>query len=162
MTVRVFEVAWDGPGRLATMPHPRGGAELPGAMTALAQAGVAILVSALCDDEMQMLGLTEQPAQATRAGLELVRFPIVDRDVPQSLPDTVVLADRLAGEMKAGRFVVTHCYAGIGRSSLLAAATLVRLGTAPADAWSLIGAARGLPVPDAPHQHEWLYQVPPG
>jgi protein-tyrosine phosphatase len=162
MRVRVFEVAWDGPGRLATMPHPPGGNNLPAGMATLADAGVDVLVSALCDDEMAMLDLEQQPAEAQRAGLELIRFPIEDRSVPESLDDAVKLADQLAAQLQADRFVVTHCYAGIGRSSLLAATTLVRLGTAPETAWDLIRTARGLPVPDLPHQEQWLYQVPRG
>lgn len=68
------------------------------------------------------------------------------------------LVDRLAAEVRADQFVVTHCWAGIGRSSLLAGATLVRLGVPPAQAWQLIRAARGLPVPDNRDQEAWLYR----
>jgi protein-tyrosine phosphatase len=156
-----YEIEWRGPGRIATMAHPRGGDWLPEAMTALAGAGAQVLVSALCDDEMERLELTAQPAAALEAGLELVRFPIVDHDVPEpeEMPAAITLADRLAAAMRADRFVVTHCFAGIGRSSMLAGATLVRLGVPPAKAWELISIARGLPVPDAPHQEAWLYEL---
>lgn len=164
MKVRVYEVDWDGPGRLATMARPRGGDWLPDEMAALAADGVDVLVSALCDDEMERLDLTGQPAAAAQAGLELVRFPIVDHTAPEpgALPAAVALADRLAEQMRAGRFVVTHCFAGIGRSSMLAGATLVRLGVAPVDAWGLIRLARGYPVPDNADQESWLYSVPDG
>jgi protein-tyrosine phosphatase len=164
MKVRVYEVERDGPGRIATMARPRGGDWLPDEMAALAAAGVQVLVSALCDDEMERLDLTGLPAAAAGAGLELVRFPIVDHTAPEpaDLPAAVALADRLAGDLRAGRFVVTQCLAGIGRSSLLAGATLVRLGVSPADAWGLIRRARGYPVPDSPDQEAWLYTVPDG
>lgn len=162
MMVRVYEVDWAGPGRLATMARPRGGRWLHDEMAALAVLGVQVLVSALCDDEMERLGLTGQPAAAAEAGLDLIRFPIVDHTAPEpaDLPAAVALADRLAGELRTGRFVVTHCLAGIGRSSMLAGATLVRLGVSPADAWRLIRGARGYSVPDNPDQEAWLSTVP--
>lgn len=153
--MQLHEIAWPGPGRLATMRHPPGGPELPAAMARLAGAGAQVLVSALDDDEIKELALAGQPAAAAAAGLELVRFPIPDRGVPGA--GVARLADRLVGQLRADRFVVTHCWAGIGRSSLLAGAALVRLGVAPAEAWQLIRAARGLPVPDNRDQEAWLY-----
>ncbi|MGH3682467.1 MAG: protein-tyrosine phosphatase family protein [Natronosporangium sp.] len=162
--VRLYVIDWPGPGRLATMAHPPGGPELPAAMARLAEAGAQLLVSALCDDEIAELTLTGAPAAAAAAGLELVRFPISDCEVPEQSRALAVgrLVDRLAAELRAGRFVVTHCWAGIGRSSLLAGATLVRLGTPPEQAWELIRAARGLPVPDNRDQEAWLYQFAAG
>jgi protein-tyrosine phosphatase len=158
MTQR-YPIDWPAPGELATMAHPPGGEQLPAALEALAAAGTEVLVSALCPDEVQLLALTEQPAAAAAAGIEFVNFPITDRGVPApaALPAVRALADRLAGEVRAGRGVVTHCWAGIGRSSLLAGATLVRLGASPAQAWRLIRQARGLPVPDLAEQEQWLY-----
>jgi protein-tyrosine phosphatase len=73
------------------------------------------------------------------------------------MADELALSQRLADEVRAGRFVVTHCRAGIGRSSMLAGATLVRLGVPAPEAWKLIRAARGLPVPDNGEQERWLY-----
>lgn len=162
--VEVFEIDWPGPGRLATMAHPPGGAQLPAAMAGLARAGAQVLVSALGDDEVAELALAGAPAAAAAAGLELIRFPIADCEVPQQDRAQAVgrLVDRLAGELRAGRFVVAHCWAGIGRSSLLAGATLVRLGVSAGQAWELIRAARGMPVPDNRDQEAWLYQFAAG
>jgi protein-tyrosine phosphatase len=159
--VSLYQVDWAGPGRLATMAHPPGGQALPAAMASLAGAGVDTLVSALCEDEVATLALAGQPGAAGSVGIEYVNLPIVDRGVPEpgAMPAVRKLADRLAGEVRAGRFVVTHCWAGIGRSSMLAGATLVRLGADPARAWDLIRAARGFPVPDNPAQERWLYQL---
>lgn len=152
---------WPGPGRLATMAHPPGGDQLPAAIAGLAAAGAQMLVSALCDDEVAELELAGLPAAVAAAGLELVRFPIVDCGVPGpgERVATLGLVDRLAGELRRGRFVVTHCRAGIGRSSLLAGAALVRLGVPAGPAWELIRAARGRPVPDNPEQEAWLYAL---
>ncbi|MPZ27249.1 MAG: tyrosine protein phosphatase [Micromonosporaceae bacterium] len=146
------------------MAHPPGGRELPAAMARLSGAGARVLVSALCDDEVAELALTGAPAAAAAAGLELIRFPIVDRGVPEPGRWRAVdrLVDRLVAELRADRFVVTHCWAGIGRSSLLAGATLVRLGVPPDQAWQLIRSARGLPVPDNRDQEAWLHRFAAG
>lgn len=159
--VSLYEVDWSGPGRLATMAHPPGGEALPAAMASLADAGVDTLVSALCEDEVAMLALAGQPDAASRAGIGYVNLPIIDRGVPEpaAMPAVRKLADRLAGEVRDGRFVVTHCWAGIGRSSMLAGAALVRLGADPAQAWDVIRAARGFPVPDNPEQEAWLHRL---
>jgi protein-tyrosine phosphatase len=159
----LFVIEWSGPGRLATMARPRGGVELPEAMTSLAEAGVQVLVSALCAEEAERLELAGEAAAATGAGLEFINFPIVDGLVPE--PGSLAagrLADRLAEDLRAERYVVTHCLAGIGRSSLLAGAALIRLGTTPDQAWRLIRAARGLHVPENLHQERWLYEFAEG
>ena len=156
-------IARPGPGRLATMAHPRGGAWLADEMAGLAAAGVDVFVSALTWEEDYRLGLTEVAAAATAAGIDFVSFPIADRGVPRPRDiagdsDVVALGVRLAAHVRAGRFVVTQCFAGIGRSTLLACATLVMLGVGAEQALRLVRQARGLPVPDTDAQRHWLYE----
>jgi protein-tyrosine phosphatase len=164
-------INWPGPGRLATMAHPRGGPWLAGEMAGLARAGVDVFVSALTWEEDRRLGLTEVAAAATAAGVEFVSFPIADRGVPRAQDiaafrtgpaagdtDIVALGIRLAAHVRAGRFVVTQCFAGIGRSTLLACTTLVMLGIGPEQALRMVAEARGLPVPDTDAQRHWLYE----
>lgn len=155
MRTALHVIAWPGPGRLATMAHPRGGDWLADEMAGLAAAGVDVLVSALTWEEDHRLGLLEEPGAAKAAGIEYVSFPIADRGTPG---DVVALGIRLAAHVRAGRFVVTHCFAGIGRATLLACATLVMLGVGPERALDLVADARGLPVPDTLTQRDWLYQ----
>jgi protein-tyrosine phosphatase len=145
-------------GRLATMARPRGGGFLDDELASLRDAGVDVLVSALMPDEYRELDLVGEPAAAAEAGLEFVQFPVVDADIPDGTGAALELTERLAREVRDGRFVVTHCRAGIGRCSMLAGATLIRLGVPPEEAWQRIRAARGMPVPDNPRQEEWLYQ----
>jgi protein-tyrosine phosphatase len=52
--------------------------------------------------------------------------------------------------------VAIHCRAGIGRSSLVAAAVLVLKGWIAADALAAIATARRLPVPDTELQRQWV------
>ncbi|MEV4709189.1 hypothetical protein [Actinoplanes sp. NPDC049316] len=147
-------IAWHGPGRLATMAHGRGGARLAQEMAGLAAAGVDVIVSALTPAEEERLGRTGVAEAAAAAGIQHVSFPIPDRGVPD---DVVELGVRLAAHVRAGRFVVTQCFAGIGRSTLLACVTLVMLGVGPERALRLVTEARGLPVPDTEAQRAWLH-----
>jgi protein-tyrosine phosphatase len=156
----LYEIAHPAPGRLATMAHPRGRAALDGQMAALRSAGVDVLVSALRPDECEWLGLTDEAGAARRAGLEFVSLPIVDADVPapEQADQIRRLADHLADQVRQGRFVVTHCRAGIGRCSMLAGTVLIRLGLTPDDAWERIRTARGYRVPDNQSQEAWLHE----
>lgn len=79
--------------------------------------------------------------------------------VPTDLATVWRLTDRLAAALRADRLVVGDPLSGRRRACLLPGATLVRLGVDPAEAWRLIRAARGLPVPDNPAQEAWLYRV---
>jgi protein-tyrosine phosphatase len=140
-------------------------------------------VSALTPDEEHRLGLHEVARAATAVGVEYISFPIPDRGVPHysaeplSLPiagampreiggtdhlaaqdrDIVALGVRLAAHVRAGRFVATQCFAGIGRSTVLACVTLIMLGVGPENALRMVAEARGLPVPDTEAQRRWLY-----
>jgi protein-tyrosine phosphatase len=55
-----------------------------------------------------------------------------------------------------GKATAIHCRAGIGRASVVAACTLVCLGTKPDDAFDLIAKARGIGVPDTDGQRAWV------
>jgi len=143
------------PGRLAIMARPRGGTRLPGELRALREAGIDVLVCLLPPGERLLLGLAEEPAAAARAGLAFHAFPIRDFATPDRAA-AAVLVDTLAADLAAGRHVAVHCRGGIGRSSLIAAALLVRLGTPAEQAWQVISAARGHPVPETDAQRRWL------
>jgi protein-tyrosine phosphatase len=137
------------------MARPSGGDELDDAMAALAAAGVRVLASLLTDEEMAADGLAQEGHAAAGAGLEFLRLPTPDGGVPDragALTMAGILHSRLAG----GAGVVVHCAAGIGRSSLLAAAVLVLEGAEPAGAWAAITAARGRPVPDNAAQQDFI------
>jgi protein-tyrosine phosphatase len=55
-----------------------------------------------------------------------------------------------------GKAVGVHCRAGIGRSSLIAAALLIQNGVSPETAFLTIQEARGCPVPDTVEQRNWV------
>ncbi|MFJ5047549.1 hypothetical protein [Streptomyces sp. NPDC088719] len=84
--------------------------------------------------------------------------PITDRTVPE-LSTVLPTLDMLTELLCEGAHIVTHCRAGIGRSSLLAAALLILGGIGPDASWNLIERARGLAVPDTAEQREWTMQL---
>ncbi|WP_222598190.1 protein-tyrosine phosphatase family protein [Lentzea tibetensis] len=137
------------------MGKPRSNQWLDGDMVALRELGVDVLVSAMTPDERAKWGLALEEKAALAAGLEFVEIPIPDRHVPdrEAIADTIA---HLTEQYRAGKHLVFHCWAGIGRSSLLAASVLVSDGLAPDEAWDLISAARGYPVPDTEEQRAWL------
>ncbi|WP_330174198.1 tyrosine protein phosphatase [Streptomyces sp. NBC_01498] len=154
MRPTLFTVALPGPGRLSTMARPRGGDWLEDEMRALRTAGVDVLVCALTDPELAELDLTDEESAAESAGLRHVWLPIPDRTTPD-LPMVLPTLRALTADLASGAHVVTHCRAGIGRASLLAAALLILRGTTEAEAWSALKAARGLLVPDTAEQRAW-------
>lgn len=151
-TPAAYLVAADLPGSLSIMPAPPGGAALDGA---LADLRADVLVSLLPPDQAAALDLADEPAAADRAGLTYRALPIPDFGVPDRAAAEPVLA-ALTDDLAAGRHVLVHCWGGVGRSGLVAAALLVRLGATPADAWTRVSTARGREVPETDAQRGWL------
>lgn len=160
MRPTLFTIDRSGPGRISTMARPRGGDWLAEELAALAALGVSELVSALTPAECAELGLDAEPSLARAAGLRFTAVPIPDRTVPAP-SEVLPVLDGLARRLAAGDHLVVHCRAGIGRSSLLAAAVLVRSGADPDDTWARIARARGLAVPDTPEQRAWTDRLTP-
>jgi protein-tyrosine phosphatase len=157
MRPTVYTVARPGPGTVSTMGRPRGGDWLDEEVTGLRRLGVDALVCLLTDAELGELGLAGEAEAAGRAGLHHVWLPTADRGVPDPAIAGPVLT-ALAGRLGQGQHIAVHCRFGLGRASLLAAALLVATNTDPDDAWHLITAARGHPVPDTDEQRAWVYR----
>lgn len=155
MLPTLYTVAWDGPGVVSTMAHPAGGALLEGKVRGLRRLGVDVVVSAQTDSERVECDLVDQDRVVVAAGLQYVCFPIADRSVPD-VDAAVAVVSGVHALYRRGAHVVFHCWAGIGRSSLLAGLLLGMEGVEPGEAWRLISAARGFPVPDTGEQEEWL------
>jgi protein-tyrosine phosphatase len=137
------------------MAHPPGGELLEPCVRGLRRLGVDVLVSAQTDPERVECELEGQAAAVAAAGMKFVCVPIEDRTAPLGLEVVEPVAE-LYALYRAGAHVVFHCWAGIGRSSLLAALLLAMDGVEPDSAWAMISAARGFPVPDTGEQEQWL------
>jgi protein-tyrosine phosphatase len=155
MRPSLYTVARPGPGHLSIMARPRGGDWLAEELQGLRRLGVEVLVCALTATEQAELGLAEEATACATAGLAFVAVPIPDRGVPEEQTLRPVLG-QLHAALAAGRHVVIHCRAGIGRASLVAGALLVGEGLAPEQVWQRLTVARGLPVPDTDQQRQWL------
>ncbi len=138
------------------MPRPRGGDWLGDELQALAKAGVNVLVSLLTADEVAELELQDEERLCGDCGLRFISFPIPDRGVPFSIPETGRIVDLILEELWAGAAVAVHCRMGIGRSALIAACLLKSQGIGVDAAFAMISRARGFSVPDTEEQREWV------
>lgn len=156
MEPQVYWIATPATGRLATMARPRGGEWLADELGALKRLGADTLVCLLTVLEQIELELEAEGQHAQALGLQWVSFPISDFTVPPLNQATFRAIADVAQQVQAGRSVIVHCRAGIGRSSLFAASVLVVLGLHPAEAFARITTARGRPVPDTAEQRAWV------
>lgn len=150
-----------GPGRLWTMPAPRGGDDLAADLTALRAAGIGTLVSLLGPLDERWLGLRDEAATAEQAGLRFLRLPTHDFGTPRA-DAALATARAIRTDLLADRGVAIHCRAGIGRSSTLAAVVLRLEGVRPDEAWRLIGRARGVRVPETRAQRDFVDRLDTG
>jgi protein-tyrosine phosphatase len=103
-----------------------------------------LLVSLMEDHEYADLRVPDLVPRARAHGLDVVRFPITDVNVPppERHRDFDTLVDRLRAELDRGRRVVVHCRGGLGRTGLTAAALLTTYGDEPDQAIARVRAAR--------------------
>jgi protein-tyrosine phosphatase len=142
--------------KLAIMARPRAGDWLEDEIAHWKRSGVEVVISLLERDEVDDLGLGIEAHLCKEGGIEYLSFPIADR----GLPDDIDFAMRFASEVASkGKSIAIHCRAGIGRSSVMAAAVLISRGTNPAAALSAIEKARGLPIPDTDAQRDWVMKL---
>lgn len=128
-------------------------------MKALRETGVDLLVSLLTADEVAELELQAERGFCEAAGMTFKSFPIDDRGTPASDAEAIALVHQLERAVTEGKAVGIHCRMGIGRSSMIAAAVLVMLGTDGERAIELLAASRGLAVPDTQAQRDWVLQL---
>ena len=143
-------------GHLAIALRPRGGEWLDTELAAWRTAGTDTIVSLLEPTEEAELGLASEAATATAHGLEFISFPIPDRGVPTSQQAMHQLVAHLNAALNADRNIVVHCRQGVGRSAVIAAATLIGAGQAVDSAVDTVSRARGVPVPETAAQRRWL------
>ncbi len=161
MQAEMYEIVPCPQGRLAIMPRPREGLWLKSELVSLKVRGVTDLVSMLTPQEDIEVGLQAEAQYCAELGLRFHRHPVPDRRVPQQ-PAFNEFITSLLPVLTQGGFIAIHCRAGIGRSTIVAAALLCRLGLSASDAVALITEARGFEVPDTDDQLEFIYSLDPG
>ncbi|MEL7037053.1 MAG: cyclin-dependent kinase inhibitor 3 family protein [Cyanobacteria bacterium J06592_8] len=96
--------------------------------------GIDRLVCLLEPEELNQLGIPDLLTQAQAYGMATEHFPISDEGLPESMADFSALVERLVQAVKSGESLVIHCKGGRGRTGMLAAACLVKLGYSPENA----------------------------
>jgi len=83
--------------------------------------------------ELKMHGVEEMPKMIADAGMWWKHLPIIDMDIPnQDFEDTwAVEGERIRHALRLGERVAIHCYAGLGRTGMIAARILVEMGIEP-------------------------------
>ncbi len=156
MVQNVFWIDAPNVGRLAVVSRPERARGLPRQMRSLRKAGIDTLVSLLTPDETAEMGLAGEEAAAVAAGIVFDTLPTTDFAVPPSFAVAASVIGRAATDLRAGRGVGAHCYAGRGRSPLFIAALLVHEGYSVSDAINAVSVARGRRVPETSEQHQWV------
>ena len=158
MRAEMYEIIPCPLGRLAIMPRPRGADWLQREITSLKSRGVTDVVSMLTPEEETELDLQLEPQFCAALGLRFHRHPVPDRGLPlqPAFDDFISL---LVPILTQGGFIAIHCRAGIGRSAVVAAALLRRLGVSAADAIAMISQARGFEVPDTEEQRAFIMSL---
>ena len=144
------------PLRFAVMPRPRGGEWLADEISGWKRLGIGVIVSLLHRYEADELEISQEEVLCRSHGIHYRSFPVQDRGTPESTAEFLALSDELVASLKQGLAVAVHCRAGIGRSGLLAACVLFKLGVPASQVFDLVSKSRGLTVPDTAGQLEWF------
>jgi protein-tyrosine phosphatase len=160
MRAEMYEIIPCPQGRIATMPRPRGGDWLKGELASLKAAGVTDIVTLLTLEDELDLQLLFEADLCEELGIRFHRHPTPDRDVPIRA-EFEPFIDSLTPLLEQNGFIAIHCRAGIGRSTVVAAALLIRLGLSATEAIALITHARGWDVPDTEEQLAFIQALDP-
>ena len=152
----LYRVEPIGSGFLAIMARPRVNDSARNEFAAFADAGIRRIVSLLEIHEEYVLGLEKEAEYCLGANIAFDSFPIPDSGVPSSPHALQELSKDTYLRCAGGESTAIHCHAGIGRSSLVAAAVLLHCGFDVDKAFAQIQKARGLDVPETPEQAQWL------
>lgn len=151
-----YRVERIGSGFVAIMARPRANEWAEQDFAALANAGIRRIVSLLEVHEEYVLGLEKEAEHCADANIAFSSFPIPDRGVPSNPHALFELSKETYHRCAGGESTAIHCRAGIGRSSLVAAAILLHCGFDVDEAFTKIQKVRGIEVPDTPEQAQWL------
>jgi protein-tyrosine phosphatase len=141
---------------MAIVPCPPGGEQLAASVRSLREQGIETMVSLLRADEARVLRLEAEGRLCREAGIDYKWLPVQDHSIPESMEEFRLVVDQLHRDLRAGKGVGAHCYAGIGRSCMLMACLLCVEGLQPDEAFARLSAARGLRVPDTWLQILWV------
>jgi len=119
--VEIYPVKMMGLGYLHIMPCPPA-EHLAHTLSQLHDMGINKVISLLEMQEAERLEVGLEASLCQLVGLNFHQFPIRDRHTPDSPKQFRQLISEIEQEIRTGSHVVVHCYAGIGRTGLVAGA----------------------------------------
>jgi protein-tyrosine phosphatase len=141
---------------LGIMSRPLGGDELMEEIENWKKLEVDTIVSFLTDEENEELGLEYERMDCRREGFDFIKFPIEDRQVPDSYLKTKELIKILIDKINENKKILMHCRGGVGRVSIISASVLSALnGISANQSFEDISKIRGFHVPDTDEQIVW-------
>ena len=141
---------------LGIMSRPLGRDDLMEEIEHWKRLKVDTIVSFLTDEENEELGLEYERMDCRREGFDFLKFPIEDRQVPDSYLKTKDLVNNLIVKIKENKKILMHCRGGIGRVSIISASVLSILhNSSIKQCFNDISKIRGIEVPDTDEQIIW-------
>ncbi len=121
------------PGLRVMQPNPGAAKYLEPDLKELSDWGANGVVSLIEEKEFRLNNVTELPRRLTEAGMWWLHLPIVDMDIPDQNFEDIWAYDgeRIRHALRIGERVILHCYAGLGRTGMIAARILVEMGMDP-------------------------------
>ena len=156
------DVFWIGDTGLAIVLRPRGDDWLENDLQRLRMAGIQTIISTIEPWEARELGLAHEGPAVEQLGMRFISFPLRDRSVPTDREAFNEFVQKLGKRLQSGEKIGVHCRGCIGRSTVVTASTLIKLGWAPERALTEIEVARGCSVPDTEEQRDWIMEFGEG
>jgi protein-tyrosine phosphatase len=139
-----FAVVETGAGAIGIAPCPGRGGSLAQDLDAIAAWPAALVVTLVEEAELATVGVIHLGREVERRGLAWLHAPIADFGVPDAAFEArwAAAGRRVRQALRDGGRVLLHCRAGLGRSGMIAARTLVELGWTAEDAIAAVRHAR--------------------
>ncbi|WP_375782148.1 protein-tyrosine phosphatase family protein [Sulfitobacter noctilucicola] len=125
------------------------------ALADLRARGVTTVLSMLSPDEAADLGMVQEDEACAAQSMTFVGHPIPDFGLPEMFAFKNLIA-AIVARIRDGEHVAVHCRAGIGRSGMVAASTLIALGQSHDTARDIVSGVRGVSIPDTVEQATFL------
>lgn len=100
--------------------------------------------------EIYRFNLTNYLELCEKSGINLILFPIKDEMIPENKEKFNEIIEILLSEITAGKNILIHCKHGKGRTGLMAAAILIKMGYSKDEALEILKKSK--PTKSAQHK----------
>ncbi len=124
-------------------------------LDSLVRSGTHAFLTFVTDVELEWSGVPDLVERTEARGIRAERFAIPDQRVP-TFAEAEPVVDKIVQALARGEKVVLACMGGLGRSGMIAACVLVRLGLEPDEAIARVRVARGPRAVETSLQEEFV------